>query len=52
MQRNEDVINCRFSNELSTAQVDDIVLKNVARSMLDDLFRQPEDAVLDELFGV
>jgi hypothetical protein len=52
VQRNEDVINCRFSNELSTAQVDDIVLKNVARSMLDDLFRQPEDAVLDELFGV
>jgi hypothetical protein len=52
VQRGEDTINCKFSEELSTAQVDDIVLKNVARSVLDDLFGQPEDAALDELFGV
>jgi hypothetical protein len=51
VRRGDDTINCRFSEELSTAQVDDIVLQNVARSMLDDLFRQPEDAALDELFG-
>jgi hypothetical protein len=52
VERTAEILRCRFSSEMETSQVDEIIARSGMTSMLDTLFAPSRDDLIDDVLSL